>query len=86
MFISKPNAGAPVKTNSKRKAARTADNNERDTPENQPPGYEPAKVWAWEKENGGAFASTNRPVAGASHDAEFAVLRLRFPASPTRCP
>ena len=33
--------------------------------------YVPAKVWTWEKPNGGTFASTNRPVAGATHEAEL---------------
>jgi GST-like protein len=31
--------------------------------------YTPPKVWTWDKENGGQFASTNRPIAGATHDA-----------------
>ncbi|WP_417722224.1 glutathione-dependent disulfide-bond oxidoreductase [Salipiger sp.] len=31
--------------------------------------YVPPKVWTWDKENGGQFASTNRPIAGATHDA-----------------
>ncbi len=31
--------------------------------------YVPPKVWTWDKENGGAFASTNRPIAGATHEA-----------------
>jgi GST-like protein len=30
--------------------------------------YVPTKVWVWDKDNGGAFASTNRPIAGATHD------------------
>ena len=30
--------------------------------------YTPPKVWTWDKENGGQFASTNRPIAGATHD------------------
>ena len=30
--------------------------------------YTPPKVWTWEPGNGGAFASTNRPTAGATHD------------------
>lgn len=30
--------------------------------------YTPPKVWVWDQQNGGAFASTNRPVAGATHD------------------
>jgi GST-like protein len=30
--------------------------------------YTPPKVWAWVKPNGGAFESTNRPIAGPTHD------------------
>lgn len=30
--------------------------------------YVPPKVWTWDKANGGAFASVNRPVAGPTHD------------------
>jgi GST-like protein len=30
--------------------------------------YTPPKVWTWDKENGGKFASINRPIAGATHD------------------
>ncbi len=30
--------------------------------------YTPPKVWTWDKESGGAFASINRPVAGATHE------------------
>jgi len=30
--------------------------------------YVPPKVWVWDKENGGQFASINRPVAGATHE------------------
>ncbi len=30
--------------------------------------YTPPAVWTWDKENGGKFASTNRPVAGATHE------------------
>lgn len=30
--------------------------------------YVPAKVWTWDTENGGTFASINRPIAGATHD------------------
>lgn len=37
-----------------------------DTKSNQD--YLPPKVWTWDTENGGKFASTNRPVAGATHD------------------
>lgn len=30
--------------------------------------YKPAKVWTNDKENGGKFANTNRPTAGARHE------------------
>ena len=33
--------------------------------------YTPPKVWTWDKENGGRWAGTNRPIAGATHDAEL---------------
>lgn len=35
--------------------------------------YTPPKIWTWNKENGGKFASTNRPVAGPTHDAKLSV-------------
>ena len=35
------------------------------------PVYEPTKVWQWERENGGRFANINRPVSGATHEAEL---------------
>ncbi|MCK0169131.1 glutathione-dependent disulfide-bond oxidoreductase [Jannaschia sp. S6380] len=31
--------------------------------------YTPPDVWTWDAESGGTFAKTNRPVAGATHDA-----------------
>ncbi len=37
------------------------------------PVYTPPAVWAWNKENGGRFASTNRPIAGATHEKELPV-------------
>jgi len=37
--------------------------------------YVPPKVWSWNTENGGAFASINRPVAGATHDKDLPVGR-----------
>jgi GST-like protein len=37
--------------------------------------YVPPKVWTWDKENGGAFASINRPIAGPTHDKELPVGR-----------
>jgi GST-like protein len=30
--------------------------------------YTPSKIWTWDKENGGAWASINRPVSGATHE------------------
>ena len=35
--------------------------------------YTPPKVWKWEGQEGGAFTSTNRPVAGSTHDKELSV-------------
>ena len=37
--------------------------------------YEPPKVWSWSKPSGGVFASTNRPVAGPTHEKELPVGR-----------
>ena len=35
--------------------------------------YVPPKVWEWDKESGGRFARTNRPIAGPTHDKELPV-------------
>jgi len=35
--------------------------------------YEPPKVWTWNKESGGRFASINRPIAGPTHDKDLQV-------------
>ncbi len=35
------------------------------------PTYTPPEVWTWDKASGGTFASTNRPIAGATHDKEL---------------
>src|SRR6056297_609373 len=40
--------------------------------------YTPPKVWTWDTENGGKFASTNRPIAGATHDKELPVGKHPF--------
>jgi GST-like protein len=40
--------------------------------------YEPPKVWTWESESGGTFASINRPIAGATHDKELPVGKHPF--------
>ena len=37
------------------------------------PTYTPPKVWKWDSSNGGKFANTNRPVAGATHEKELPV-------------
>ncbi len=39
------------------------------------PAYEPPKVWTWNKDSGGRFASINRPIAGPTHDKELPVGR-----------
>jgi GST-like protein len=40
--------------------------------------YTPPKVWTWDKESGGKFASINRPVAGPTHDKDLPVGRHPF--------
>lgn len=40
--------------------------------------YTPPKVWTWEQSSGGTFASTNRPIAGATHDKELPVGKHPF--------
>ena len=40
--------------------------------------YVPPKVWTWKQPNGGAFASINRPIAGAMQDAELPVGKHPF--------
>lgn len=48
--------------------------------------YVPPKVWKWESENGGKFASTNRPISGATHEKVLPVgkhpLQLHSLATP----
>lgn len=48
--------------------------------------YTPPKVWTWDSQNGGAFASINRPVSGATHDKTLPVgehdLQLYSLATP----
>lgn len=52
----------------------------------QSPAYTPPKVWTWDAENGGSFASINRPVAGPTHDKDLPVgkhpLQLHSLATP----
>ena len=40
--------------------------------------YTPPKVWTWDKENGGKFASINRPIAGATHEKALPVGKHPF--------
>ncbi|MGR3709390.1 MAG: glutathione-dependent disulfide-bond oxidoreductase [Alterinioella nitratireducens] len=40
--------------------------------------YTPPRVWTWDKENGGAFASTNRPIAGPTHEKALPVGKHPF--------
>lgn len=48
--------------------------------------YTPPKVWTWDKESGGKFASTNRPIAGPTHEKALPVgkhpLQLHSLATP----
>ena len=48
--------------------------------------YVPPKVWKWEAENGGEWASTNRPIAGPTHEKQLPVgkhpLQLYSMATP----
>ncbi|MBL4583817.1 MAG: glutathione-dependent disulfide-bond oxidoreductase [Pseudomonadales bacterium] len=48
--------------------------------------YIPPKVWSWDAENGGKFASINRPTAGATHQQPLPVgqhdLQLHSLATP----
>ena len=49
-----------------------------DAPVTDPAEYVPPKVWTWNKESGGRFASINRPIAGPTHEAELPVGRHPF--------
>ncbi len=40
--------------------------------------YTPPEVWTWDAENGGEFASINRPISGATHDKELPVGKHPF--------
>ncbi|GAA3900562.1 glutathione-dependent disulfide-bond oxidoreductase [Halomonas cibimaris] len=40
--------------------------------------YTLPRVWQWETDNGGKFAGTNRPTAGATHDKALPVGEHRF--------
>ncbi|MDX3973861.1 glutathione-dependent disulfide-bond oxidoreductase [Shinella sp.] len=59
---------------------------EKSPADNFPAGYEVPKVWTWDKGNGGAFASINRPIAGPTQDKDLPVgkhpLQLYSLATP----
>jgi GST-like protein len=40
--------------------------------------YTPPKIWTWDAENGGKWASLNRPIAGATHEKELPVGKHPF--------
>jgi GST-like protein len=40
--------------------------------------YTPPKVWTWDSENGGKFASINRPIAGPTHEKTLPVGKHPF--------
>jgi GST-like protein len=48
--------------------------------------YTPPKIWIWDKQSGGRFASINRPIAGPTHDKDLPVgkhpLQLYSLATP----
>ncbi|MDG1407580.1 MAG: glutathione-dependent disulfide-bond oxidoreductase [Octadecabacter sp.] len=48
--------------------------------------YTPPKVWTWDSENGGKFASINRPISGPTHDKDLPTgkhkLQLHSLATP----
>lgn len=48
--------------------------------------YTPPKVWTWDSESGGKFASINRPISGATHEQDLPVgkhpLQLYSLATP----
>src|SRR5246500_3962753 len=39
------------------------------------PAYKPPKVWTWNMESGGRFASINRPISGPTHEKELPIGR-----------
>ena len=53
---------------------------------NHPTDYTPAKIWTWNKDNGGKFANINRPIAGSTHEKDLPVgkhpLQLYSLATP----
>ncbi len=40
--------------------------------------YVPPKVWTWDKANGGAFASVNRPIAGPTSERDLPIGKHPF--------
>ena len=48
--------------------------------------YTPPAIWTWNKENGGRFASINRPIAGPTHDKDLPVGKHPFQLSSLATP
>ncbi len=44
----------------------------------KPVPYTPPKVWKWDAETGGRFASINRPISGATHEKKLPVGKHPF--------
>ena len=48
--------------------------------------YTPPKIWTWDQESGGRFASINRPISGATHEKDLPIgkhpLQLYSLATP----
>ncbi|WP_425038278.1 glutathione-dependent disulfide-bond oxidoreductase [Primorskyibacter sp. S187A] len=42
-----------------------------DTLPNQPADYTPPKIWTWDAESGGRWSKINRPISGATHEADL---------------
>jgi GST-like protein len=49
-----------------------------DPADNLPTGYEPPKVWTWDKGHGGAFVGINAPTAGAREEIKLPVGQHPF--------
>ncbi|MEO7050526.1 MAG: glutathione-dependent disulfide-bond oxidoreductase, partial [Rhodanobacter sp.] len=41
----------------------------------EPVSWQPPKIWQWNKQSGGRFATINRPMAGATHEKELPIGR-----------
>ena len=46
--------------------------------------YVPPRVWTWDQQSGGRWASINRPISGPTHDTELPVGQHPFQLYPNR--